>query len=204
MAKSPEQVFCDLVRAGVYEIDSEGRIWRLKIGHRFGFIPCDRRRAEHVTTCGYYQMQFGHRGEKYNVHVNRIVWVWFNGPLSRDLVVDHKNGDKLDNHPGNLEAITKSENSLRANAAGLRDVRGEKHPRARLTDREVALIRNIYASGRASQYALADRFGVARPTIGGIVTGRERQSQLGPITRNRDHSRARRRNGRFTSRRRSA
>lgn len=52
--------------------------------------------------------------------------------------------------------------------------RGADHPRAKLTDGEVALIRQEYATGRWSYSQLAEKFEVSKATIADIVKERRR------------------------------
>jgi len=54
------------------------------------------------------------------------------------------------------------------------NVLGEAHHRAKLTDADVNLIRDIYEEGLESLAALAHVFGVSKSTIQDIVTFRRR------------------------------
>ena len=49
--------------------------------------------------------------------------------------------------------------------------RGENHPRAKLTEKKVRLIR-LYYKGGFTQVELAEMFGVKRCTISAIITRR--------------------------------
>lgn len=53
---------------------------------------------------------------------------------------------------------------------------GESHPRARLTDDEVKLIRDLYDEGLVGYRTLARTFGVSRNTIKCIVKFRRRNA----------------------------
>lgn len=53
---------------------------------------------------------------------------------------------------------------------------GEAHHRAKLTDEDVELIRDIYDEGMASYSTLANVFGVKKSTIRDIITFRKRAS----------------------------
>lgn len=49
--------------------------------------------------------------------------------------------------------------------------RGQRSSRAKLTERQVREIRRLYSTGDYTYKQIADRFGVARSTIGGIIRG---------------------------------
>jgi DNA-binding XRE family transcriptional regulator len=53
----------------------------------------------------------------------------------------------------------------------VRDRRGERNNRAKLSDSDVRQIRALYGAGGVLQHELAARFGVTQSTIGSIVTG---------------------------------
>lgn len=50
--------------------------------------------------------------------------------------------------------------------------RGETHPMAKLTQKQVEEIRQVYTAGKENQYELAARFNVSRGLIGHITRGR--------------------------------
>lgn len=56
-------------------------------------------------------------------------------------------------------------------------VQGERHPRARLSDREVAAIRKERAAG-ATTVELGKRYGVTRAHVSRIATGRSRRTHV--------------------------
>lgn len=63
----------------------------------------------HLDTGGYLRISFG--SKKYTIH--RLVCITYHGfPENEFMVINHKNGNKLDNHKDNLEWCTIKENYL--------------------------------------------------------------------------------------------
>ncbi|WP_084158700.1 HNH endonuclease [Solidesulfovibrio alcoholivorans] len=166
-----ENIFIELIQSGEIQIDHNGAFW--KQNNR------DKVRAEHKTSLGYLQLRKMIDGHRYHVGAHRVVWAYHNGQIPDGHVINHKNGIKDDNRPENLELTTSSENQKHANRNGLRDQRGQRNPRAKLTDRQVAEIRLAYSEGGYTQSQLAERYGVAFQTVSKIVRGDSRSSQPG-------------------------
>lgn len=153
--------------AGVFSVDSEGRVWRGK------------KRAENRVG-GYLQVKVMVCGVRYYTCAHRLVWRALHGPIPRGIVVNHKNGRKDDNRPDNLELVTYSGNTKHAYRSGLMDEHGQRNPAAKLSDHQVAQIRNMYAQGGYTMLALGNLFGVCFQQISRIVRGQRRPKQGGP------------------------
>jgi hypothetical protein len=82
------------------------------------------------------------------------------------LETNHKDGNRWNNQPGNLEYITPQENLLHSTRI-LGKKRGEEHCFARLTEKHVRLIRRL--AGRRPQPQIAALFGVCRETVSDIL-----------------------------------
>ncbi|MFN6559979.1 MAG: NUMOD4 domain-containing protein [Nostoc sp. ChiSLP01] len=148
----------------IYSISNQGRVRRE--------IASGRYLAGHIL-----KMQINNGGyhvvglRKPNIPrkwitVHLLVALAFVGcPLQRNkqwevyLHINHKDGNKLNNHPLNLEWVTPQENRDHAVAIGLDDRKGEKHHFAKFTEWDIKYIRNQASNGCRLQI-LADKYGV--------------------------------------------
>lgn len=115
--------------------------------------------------------------------VHKLIALAFLGPLSDGFEVNHKDGNKRNNRPNNLEYTSRSGNMRHAKDMGLRrDHRGESHHLARLSNDEANRLRDEYAAlivqgkaPRGAVAALAARFGVRRDYPRDLYMGRVRR-----------------------------
>jgi hypothetical protein len=148
---------------GWYSVSSLGRVRRDKSGNgtRAGKTlkaPPDVR--------GYPLACFCQDGEQHYHRVHRLVAEAFLGPCPAGLQVNHKDGDKLNNHVSNLEYVTPSENTRHAIRLGLWTPVGEAHHLSKLSEADVREIRRL--RGKVTQQQLADRYGVSNSLISAI------------------------------------
>lgn len=125
---------------------------------------------------GYLYLRIA--GKKWLIH--RLVFLVFCGPLVRGLVVCHRDGNRLNNCVGNLLQATQRENIHHKLAHGTWQA-GEKHPRAKYSETEIAAIKarianaRFTATGRIKRgegQRLADEFGVPNDLISALAHGR--------------------------------
>jgi hypothetical protein len=129
-------------------VDPDGSIWRVNGGEV---------RAEKKGR--YQQVAFGPASARRYVYAHRIVYLVHHGDIPDGMQINHKDGDKWNNHPKNLELATPGENSRHAiRVLGVNI--GEKHGMSKLTSRDVREIRRLCKEGRLSFQEIARRFGV--------------------------------------------
>jgi predicted DNA-binding protein (UPF0251 family) len=134
--------------------------------------------------CGYGSIRYG--GVTLLTH--RLAWSLTNGAVPEGLAVLHRCDNPACCNPAHLFLGTQDDNmkdcarkgrivnadiSGNANPSRMhpeRLRRGSHHPQAKLTEQDVRAIRAEYAAKKVSQQQLAARHGVARATIGNILT----------------------------------
>lgn len=102
--------------------------------------------------------------------VHRLVGEAFVPKIDGKNCINHKNCDKRDNRIENLEWCNNQENMDHAYENELIPIiRGENHPQARLTDKQVNEIREKYVPFRYGQNKLSKEYGVSRGHINLII-----------------------------------
>lgn len=154
---------------GIYQVSSIGSVKR----PRMGDYSCKEKELKpSQNSSGYLFVNI--KGKSTNIH--RLVAEAFLTPTEGRTFVNHKDGDRLNNKVDNLEWCSQSENVTHALNDGLWDlVKGQNHYSATVSDSDKQECLSLYATGKYTQKQLASRFGVARTTISGWVTGRTRR-----------------------------
>ena len=115
------------------------------------------------------RIQINGRLRKYSVHI--LVAKAFIGECPPGWEHNHKDGNKRNARPDNLEFVTKSENIRHAyRVLGKTTQQGSKHGMHKLTETEVVQIRTLHAQGLFTLQQLASNYGVSVPSISMIVT----------------------------------
>lgn len=147
---------------GKYLVSNLGRVYNTKM--QFVKKPqsngTDYVAAYLTTPDGVYKCEM----------VHRLVAEAFIPNPNKYPTVNHKDGDKKNNHVDNLEWMTYLQNRHHAMEMGLWDVRGEKHPLAKLKEEDVRTIRTMIGKEKLNDIAI--HFGVSKMTILNIKNGK--------------------------------
>lgn len=147
---------------GYYEVSDKGRVRSL--GGRRG---SSERILKQASTKGYLSVALSVNNKRKTWQVHRLVIDAFQGN-KLFVEINHKDGDKTNNHNYNLEWVSHQGNMDHAAKTSLFDNKGEKHGMHKLTEAEVSYI--LQSSKEVSH--LAQYFGVSRQTIKDIKSGK--------------------------------
>lgn len=143
---------------GYYQVSNHGRVKSLSRYKR-----SERIRKFFKSKTGYLSVNLRKDNIANTFYVHRLVAMHFlNGDFN--LTVNHKDGNKQNNHVDNLEWCTKGENNSHAHRIGLMNKKGENCNFAKLTEKQVIEILNELSRGVKGK-DLAIRYGVSRGNI---------------------------------------
>lgn len=107
-----------------------------------------------------------------SVFVHRLIYIDVHGFFPDNMVINHIDGNKRNNHISNLECVTQKENVRHAWALGLcKSRKGESHGRSKLDDMKVLTMRTLPCkskNGRGFGFSskdLAEKYGVSAKVL---------------------------------------
>lgn len=112
---------------------------------------------------------------------HRVAWRLHSGAVPKGMSVLHTCDNPGCVNPSHLFLGTQADN-MADMVEKKRQRRGDNHPTAKLTDKEVRAIRREYATGQSTQAELAEDYQVSSGHISNIVKGKYRPHAGGPIT----------------------
>lgn len=156
---------------GKYLVDEFGNVYTVRRrGTSGGILP------QRKNSTGYMRVDLQRGKTKHSVFVHRLVADAFIPKIDGKNVVNHKDGNKLNNHVSNLEWCTHAENIQHAYANGLvgdlHHACGEKHHGSKLSDDDVISIYKEYRATHKSSLKIAKQYEVSKRTVLKIVNGK--------------------------------
>ena len=125
-----------------------------------------------LTKDGYVKVRLVKKDKDKTVRVHQLVAEAFVSNPNKKDTVNHKDGDKQNNHYSNLEWADRSEQMYHAYKLNLKkSQRGANNKNSKLTDDDIREIRKTYVrqSKKFGTVALAKKYGVINRVIGLIV-----------------------------------
>jgi hypothetical protein len=141
-----------------YDITEEGKISNVKTKHEM---------KPSVNSCGYKTIVLSYEGHWKSFKVHRLVAETYIQNPDNKSTVNHKDGNKLNNHVSNLEWATRSENQLHCV-----NVLGKGGRKQKIPKEEYANIIEKHKTMNCSQIAI--EYGVSRKPIERIINGKGR------------------------------
>jgi hypothetical protein len=95
-----------------------------------------------------------------------LIWIMTYGVNDDDgLVINHKDGNKLNNKIENLELVSVGRNNRHARENGMVYIqKGEEKVNAIFTDAQVVELRSLYRQGKITQTEISKKFGCQKQT----------------------------------------
>lgn len=163
-----------LIEKGVIEIRSDGSVWRLKHGKGGrGWRVCKPYLAGSVHSHSKYRViSWMEKGTFYTVRAHRLVYVHFFGMIPEGYEIHHKNNNKIDNRPENLEVVTHKVNMRRAADDGLYpDKNGSNNPCARVDETIIERACKELVTGE-TVVVVAREMGIGKHILYNVLHGR--------------------------------
>ena len=111
--------------------------------------------------------------KNHSMFVHRLIYLVFKESIPNGYVINHKDGNKLNNHIDNLEAITITENNRHAFDNKLMvPNRGEECRLSKLTNNDIEKIRELYKIGGYSYRQIGKIFDVSHTLIRYILNNK--------------------------------
>ena len=99
------------VREGVLRVDADGTIWRCAVRRGLRWKEIEPRRVENPGGKGYLRVSLQKPGGGLAiVMAHRLVYEVFEGPIPYGMQINHKDLNKTNNIPSNLEIVTGAKN----------------------------------------------------------------------------------------------
>lgn len=162
---SHDELINEIILDDRYDISTDGTILTLiaqngKLGRFWRKIGWEVKLSHSKTK----YMYFKYKGQNLSVH--RTVYAKFKGELDINKVINHIDGNGLNNDISNLELVTYSENAKHSyQILKNKPVRGNKH----ITFEIAQEIRYLVKTGQKRQFIIAREYNLAKSTVSAIV-----------------------------------
>lgn len=125
-----------------------------------------------IDRFGYRRVSLNTGKQRNTYPVHRLVAITFVGECPDEMEVNHKDGNKSNNHYSNLEYLSHRDNCQHSfDVLGRKAPRGEGSGVSKITEDDVREIRCLYASG-VTQREIGERYGLTHVAVGHITRGK--------------------------------
>ena len=120
-----------------------------------------------INNRGYEAVNFSDKGVRTSRLVHRVMVETFISEDLKNLTVNHKDGNKLNNHIDNLELVSQKENNQHALSTGLTPI-GENHSRAKIKDADLVKMIQEVQSGLSTVKA-SKKYGLSQSYVSKVM-----------------------------------
>ena len=153
---------------GLYLVSSYGRIKTIekKVKHYKGGFSLLKEKIlkSRLNRYGYERITLWKEGKMTTMSIHRLVLTSFIPNLINKPQINHINGIKTNNELKNLEWCTNKENINHADSSLLRDIKGEKYKRSKITNLDVLWIRE----SNLSNLEIREKYNISRSQVSKI------------------------------------
>ena len=153
-----------------YRIGTDGTVWSQLVFSRWKDKADDWHRLKPQLRRGYLRVGLTRNGKLHWRSVHRLVLVTFVGNCPAGHEACHNDGNRQNNILQNLRWDTPKANGCDKRLHGT-IARGSRSSSAKITERDVPLIRELRTSGH-SYGEIASRFDITRATVIALLKGR--------------------------------
>lgn len=128
------------------------------------------------TSGGYKVISLSKNGKEKCALVHRLVGFYFvKGRSKIRNIINHKDGDKLNNNDWNLEWCTQKENIFHSHSTGLqKPISGDKHHFSKITNIDALEILKLFNLG-VGRLEISNKFNLSYSSICRIIKGTQRK-----------------------------
>jgi hypothetical protein len=131
-----------------------------------------------INSCGYLSVIITHNNKRITKPIHTLVAETYLGLRPENLVINHKDGNKLNNDITNLEYVTHKQNIQHAWKMGLgKPSMGEKNGFSKLSNTAITDVFRLREFG-LRQNVIADILNVSQQTISAVLTGKVWKSAI--------------------------
>lgn len=154
---------------GLYQVSNFGRVKSLKrdVNYKDGRIRHQKEKTStgFIRNTGYLYVNLNKNSKVIKKNIHRLVAQAFIPNPENKPQVNHKDGNKTNNHVDNLEWNTAKENFNHALNTGLiKPLKGKKHNNSKITEKDVLKIRELSKTGLKHQ-EIGNQFGISRSVV---------------------------------------
>jgi hypothetical protein len=169
LVKINDEVIADFLNNPKYDIRPDGTIWTCISVNGAGLMPDGKwREIKNLDGKDYIRITLRINGHKKVLKAHRIIYAKYCNALNYMLDINHKNGNRSDNRPSNLELVTSSENNSHKYA----ELNARTINNAKLNFKVASEIRKLKRETKMTHAKLGEIYGISKGHVSDIVNNK--------------------------------